>query len=183
MIRAAGEDAVKSGAEDVGILMDEVCSHSLVILNKTPEMLPVLKKANVVDAGGKGLLILLQGMRDVLINNLEDLEIKEINAETVVPAEILEQGKAAQEIEYGYCTEFFIKSKDADIELFKEKLEKIGDSIIVVGAEDVVKVHLHTNEPGYVLSEALKLGELSKIKIDNEGTTQKYHRRTGWRKG
>lgn len=166
VVRAAGESATKSEAEDIGGLMDEVCSHSLVILNKTPEMLPVLKKAKVVDAGGKGLLVLLEGMRDVLLKGLEAVEIRESKAEAV-PAEILDQGEVEQEIEYGYCTEFFIKSKDADLELFKDKLEKIGDSIIVVGSDDIVKVHVHTNEPGYVLSEALKLGDLSKIKIDN----------------
>jgi uncharacterized protein len=166
VIRAAGESASKSESADIGGLMDDVCSHSLVILNKTPEMLPVLKKAKVVDAGGKGLLILLEGMRDVLVKNIEAVEIWEVKAETV-PAETLDQGEVEQEIQYGYCTEFFIKSEDADLELFKDKLEKIGDSIIVVGSYDIVKVHVHTNEPGYVLSEALKLGELSKIKIDN----------------
>jgi len=166
VIRAAGESASKSEAADIGGLMGDVCSHSLVILNKTPEMLPVLKKAKVVDAGGKGLLILLEGMRDVLVKNIEAVEIWEVKAEAV-PAEILDQGEVEQEIQYGYCTEFFIKSEDADLELFKDKLEKIGDSIIVVGSDDIVKVHVHTNEPGYVLSEALKLGELSKIKIDN----------------
>ncbi|MBP1744811.1 MAG: dihydroxyacetone kinase [Firmicutes bacterium] len=166
VVRAAGESAARSEAEDLGGLLDEVCSHSQVILDKTPEMLPVLKKAKVVDAGGKGLLILLEGMRDVLQGDIESVEIREVTKEAV-PAEILDQGEVEQEIEYGYCTEFFIKSKDADLELFKEKLEKIGDSIIVVGSEDIVKVHVHTNEPGYVLSEALKLGELNKIKIDN----------------
>ncbi len=166
VIRAAGDSASKSEAGDLGGLMEEVCAHSLVILNKTPEMLPVLKKAKVVDAGGKGLLVLLEGMKDVLLNNIEAVEIKEARAEAV-PAEMMEQGEVEQEIAYGYCTEFFIKSEDADLELFKEKLEKIGDSIIVVGSDDIVKVHVHTNEPGYVLTEALKLGELNKIKIDN----------------
>lgn len=166
VIRAAGDSASKSEAEDLGGLLDEVCSHSLVILNKTPEMLPVLKKAKVVDAGGKGLLVLLEGMRDVLLNNIEEIEIKEAKA-AAAPAEMMEQGEVEQEIAYGYCTEFFIKSEDADLELFKEKLEKVGDSIIVVGSDDIVKVHVHTNEPGYVLTEALKLGELNKIKIDN----------------
>jgi DAK2 domain fusion protein YloV len=166
VIRAAGESASKSVADDLGGLLEEVCSYSLIILNKTPEMLPVLKKAKVVDAGGKGLLILLEGMRDVLLNDIETVEIRDVKKEAV-PAEILDQGEVEQEIKYGYCTEFFIKSKDADLELFKDKLEKIGDSIIVVGSDDIVKVHVHTNEPGYILSEALKLGELSKIKIDN----------------
>ncbi len=166
VIRAAGESASKSESADIGGLMEDVCSHSLVILNKTPEMLPVLKKAKVVDAGGKGLLILLEGMRDVLVKNIDAVEIWEVKSEAV-PAEILDQGEVEQEIQYGYCTEFFIKSEEADLELFKDKLEKIGDSIIVVGSDDIVKVHVHTNEPGYVLSEALKLGELSKIKIDN----------------
>lgn len=166
VIRAAGESASKSEADDLGRLLEEVCSYSLIILNRTPEMLPVLKKAKVVDAGGKGLLILLEGMRDVLLNDIETVEIIDVKREAV-PAEILDQGELEQEIKYGYCTEFFIKAKDADLETFKDKLEKIGDSIIVVGSDDIVKVHVHTNEPGYILSEALKLGELNKIKIDN----------------
>jgi len=166
VIKAAAESAVKSEAEDLNVLLEEVCNHSLVILNKTPDMLPVLKKAKVVDAGGKGLLILLQGMRDVLIENMESVEIKDVQA-APSEVELFDQGEIEHEIQFGYCTEFFIKSVKADIELFKSKLEKIGDSVIVVGDGDIVKVHVHTNEPGFVLSEALKLGELSKIKIDN----------------
>lgn len=164
VIRAAGESAVKSEANDLALLMDNICSHSLYILNKTPEMLPVLKKAKVVDAGGKGLLILLEGMKEALIENFETIEIQEVST---VSNETVIKELEDEDIEFGYCTEFFILSPTGDIDDFRAKLETIGDSLMVVDSDDVIKVHVHTNDPGLVLSKALKLGELSKIKIDN----------------
>jgi len=164
VIRAAGESALKSENQDIAELMDDICKHSLFILNKTPEMLPVLKKAKVVDAGGKGLLILLEGLREVLIENMESVELKDVKA---APVESAVKDLGEQEIEFGYCTEFFVSAAGADLNSFKSKLESLGDSLIVVGADDIVKVHIHTNDPGFVLSEALKIGEISKIKIDN----------------
>jgi len=164
IIRAAGESALKSEATDITELMDDICKYSLFVLNKTPEMLPVLKKAKVVDAGGKGLLILLEGMREVLSENIESVELMDIKSVSVESA-VKDFGE--QEIEFGYCTEFFVSAPDTKLEEFKAKLYPLGDSLMVVGAEDIVKVHIHTNNPGIVLSEALKLGELNKIKIDN----------------
>lgn len=164
VIRAAGESAVKNSDKDPIELLHEVCKYSEIILNKTPEMLPVLKKAKVVDAGGKGLLILFQGMYEVLKGNLEGLHIVDVKKEKLeTPITSVDFGN----IKYGYCTEFILFSEKVDTEVFRNKLEPKGDSIIVVNQDDIVKIHIHTNDPGWVLSEAVKFGQLSRIKIDN----------------
>lgn len=164
IIRAAGESAVASTSSDITKLMEEVCEHSRNMLNKTPEMLPVLKKAKVVDAGGMGLLVILNGMLEVLKGNLQDKinlsDTKEVKYSAA-------QEFTVEEIKFGYCTEFIILSDKVEINSFRDELEKFGDSIVAVDYEDVVKVHIHTNDPGLILSKAVKLGELSKIKIEN----------------
>jgi uncharacterized protein len=164
IIRAAGESAVNSKSNEITKLMQEVCEYSKVMLNKTPEMLPVLKKAKVVDAGGMGLLVILNGIYDTLKTGLQtELELAApSNITTSAARELYEE-----EIKFGYCTEFIILSQTDNVNSFRDDIEKHGDSIIVVGYEDVVKVHIHTNDPGLVLSKAVKLGELSKIKIEN----------------
>lgn len=165
IIRAAGEGAVKSTTEDITKLMEEVCKHSEDMLNKTPDMLPVLKKAKVVDAGGMGLLIILKGMYEALKNNIEaKIETSQgKSGASFTPASTIE----TEDITFGYCTEFFVLGENINVEKFRDELDPHGDSMIVVGIEDAVKVHIHTNDPGLVLSKAVKLGELSKIKIDN----------------
>ncbi|GAA0734741.1 DAK2 domain-containing protein [Clostridium oceanicum] len=167
IIRAAAESGVKSEASNITDLMEEVCQYSETILNKTPEMLPVLKEAKVVDAGGMGLLIILEGMYEALKNHLE-VEIEEEN-ET---GNLENEGSSVKEfntedIKYGYCTEFFILADKVDVDGFRNELSPLGDSMIVVASEGLVKVHIHTNDPGNILSKAIKLGSLSKIKIDN----------------
>jgi uncharacterized protein len=164
IIRSAGECATKSEEKNITLLLKEICDHCEVVLNKTPDMLPVLKKAKVVDSGGKGLLIILNGMYEALRDGIEDAKIKEFDtAKEKSAAKNLGQ----QDIKYGYCTEFLVHAKDTDVTKFKDELSAVGDSMVVVNDEDIVKVHIHTNDPGWVLSHALKLGELSKIKIDN----------------
>lgn len=164
IIRAAGEKAIASEEQDITKLFKEVCVYSKQVLDKTPEMLPVLKKANVVDAGGMGLLIIFEGMQEALENNIKNAKFVAAKTEKEKNA-IYDLGE--QEIKFGYCTEFFVKTPNPDVESFKNTLEKYGDSMVVVGLEDVIKVHIHTNQPGEVLSKALALGELSKVKIDN----------------
>lgn len=165
VIRAAGEAAIKSTETDITKLMEEVCSHSEDVLAKTPEMLPVLKQAKVVDAGGAGLLVIFKGMLEVL---KDDIEFVEIINETVKESKAsVQKTLSTEDIKYGYCTEFFILSEKVNIDKFKGELEPLGDSMIVVGGEGLVKVHIHTNDPGLILSKAVSLGELSKIKIDN----------------
>jgi len=173
VIKAAGEKAASTKDENITTLMKAVCEHCEEVLNKTPDMLPVLKKAKVVDAGGMGLLIILKGMYEALRDDIQpSLEEKNQNvkSETVMHQQEIDPAQ----IRFGYCTEFFINSKKENLEDFKKDLSCHGDSMIIVGEEGIIKVHIHTNDPGLILSKALKLGELSKIKIDN---MREQHRR------
>lgn len=170
IIRAAAESATNANESDIVRMLDKVCKFSKSVLDKTPDMLPALKEAKVVDAGGMGLLIILEGMYEALNKNIEakieDVKITSDKYNISKPAQASIQ---AEDIKFGYCTEFFVHTNDAaekSLEL-KRTFEPIGDSMIVIGVDDVIKVHIHTNDPGFVLSEAVKLGELSKIKIDN----------------
>ncbi|AAK79701.1 hypothetical protein BJV85_002263 [Clostridium acetobutylicum] len=165
IIRSAGESAVNSKETDITRLMSEVCAASEKMLKKTPDMLPVLKKAKVVDSGGTGLLIILKGMQEALENNIEAVleGVKKSSDVTKPKAEDISDA----EIKFGYCTEFIIHSGTSSVSEFRDDISKLGDSMIVVNVDDITKVHIHTNDPGLVLSKAVKLGELSKIKIDN----------------
>lgn len=167
VVRAAGEGGIKSHQTDITELMKDICIASEDMLSKTPEMLPVLKKAKVVDAGGAGLLIILKGMYQTLSENLESTLLINNSNKGDIPSGAVELGET--EIKFGYCTEFIIMSKDKEVDVssFKNTIEPLGDSMIVVSSDDVIKVHIHTNDPGMVLSEAVKLGTLTKIKIEN----------------
>ena len=161
----------EEGEEDVLVFAEEVLVHMKEVLDITPELLPVLKEAGVVDSGGQGLLTIMEGVLDALNG-------KEVDFTLTVSAP---SGKAATgaandnistaDIKFGYCTEFIImveKHYDMDEELkFKAYLESIGDSIVVVSDEDIVKVHVHTNDPGLAIQKALTYGSLTKMKIDN----------------
>lgn len=163
VIRAAAEAAIEAEAKDLVELMNIVVLESKKMLDKTPELLPALKKAKVVDSGGMGLYIILKGMYDALKDDIK-AEIKDIN-----PAQATASAKGIEDIDikFGYCTEFIVLGDATKAEAFRAEIETLGDSAVVVGYEDVIKVHIHTNDPGDVLSRAVKLGELSKIKIDN----------------
>ncbi len=156
--------------EDVLYFLEEVIRHMEEVLAYTPELLPVLKEAGVVDSGGQGLLEIMKGALDALTGKEVDIEIPV--AKPVVKA----VGAAADDIstadiKFGYCTEFIImleKEYTMDTELeFKAYLESIGDSIVVVSDDDIVKVHVHTNDPGLAIQRALTYGSLTKMKIDN----------------
>lgn len=140
-----------------------VIKHGEVILEKTPEMLPVLKQAGVVDAGGKGLINIFIGALEALTGTEEILieEIIEKNENTYSYIE------TEGDIKFGYCTEFIINNSTIDESTFKDKIEDFGDSMLVVGGENIIKVHIHTNNPGQILQNALQYGELIDIKIDN----------------
>jgi len=139
-------------------------------LDNTPNLLPVLKQAGVVDSGGMGVLYIMMGAANALDEDF-DLDISSFDAKDIsLPS--FSDTDSSQSIEFGYCTEFFIKNlhpyiKDEDIEKLKQKLERFGDSIVVVGDMDLIKVHFHTNMPGKGLQLGLRFGELSNIKIDN----------------
>lgn len=165
VIRAAAESATKCDADDIVTFLQEVNKDSKIMLDRTPELLPALKKAKVVDSGGMGLYIILQGMLEALKDGIE-AEIKDIeisSGDSKVGAKSTED----IDIKFGYCTEFIILGDARKAKEFQNTIEPLGDSMIVVGYEDVIKVHIHTNDPGLVLSHAVKIGELSKIKIDN----------------
>lgn len=168
IIKAAGESALCSEAESFEELFNEVCEDCKVMLDKTPEMLPQLKQAKVVDAGGMGLLIILKGML-ASIKGGEDVtlfgegEQGEASQEYEIPGAEIDPAN----IKFGYCTEFIILSEVKNIPAFKEFLEARGDSLVLVGMDDMTKVHVHTNDPGEILSKAVSLGQLSKIKIEN----------------
>ena len=164
VIRAASEAAVKSKKTDIVELLGEIVVESKVMLDKTPDLLPALKKAKVVDSGGMGLYIILQGMYDALKDGIK-AEIKDISAKASTGASA--QAIEDIDIKFGYCTEFIILGDASKAKAFQDEIEPLGDSMIVVGYDDVIKVHIHTNDPGLVLSKAVAVGELSKIKIDN----------------
>lgn len=158
--------------EDLTAIFEEAIEYGDYVLSKTPDMLPVLKQAGVVDSGGQGLMTVLKGAFDAFLG-------KEIDFDKVATAAPVGEKKAVNaqqaldnvDIKFGYCTEFIInleKEFDIDEELkFKAFLESIGDSIVVVADDEIVKVHVHTNEPGVAITRALTYGSLSRMKIDN----------------
>ncbi|MBQ3559103.1 MAG: DAK2 domain-containing protein [Agathobacter sp.] len=154
--------------DDLVYFCDEVIKHADYVLSQTPEMLPVLKQAGVVDSGGQGLMQVLKGAYDALLG-------KEVDYTIDVPAAgssfVKISAETEAEIKFGYCTEFIIvlnKPMTDKEELdFKAFLESIGDSIVVVADDEVTKTHVHTNDPGLAIQRALTYGSLSKIKIDN----------------
>ena len=164
VIRAAAEGATGTKADDVVEFLNSVVLDAKTMLDKTPELLPALKKAKVVDSGGMGLYIILKGMHEALRDNIK-AEIKDIKVAEAGGASA--QGLEDIDIKFGYCTEFIVLGDATKANAFQEDIEKLGDSCIVVGYEDVIKVHIHTNDPGTVLAKAVQIGELSKIKIDN----------------
>lgn len=163
----AGE-LVEDGREDLSEFMQEVISHAEYVLSQTPEMLPVLKQAGVVDSGGQGLVEVLRGCYDAFLGKEIELDLSDFRPASAV-VKVEQQDEV--DIKFGYCTEFIILlSKTFNIKHemdFKEYLESIGDSIVVVADDDVVKVHVHTNDPGLAIQKALKYGALSNLKIDN----------------
>ncbi len=174
VIRLVAEQAqtLKRKYLDFETFFPEILKAGNEAVALTPSLLPVLKKAGVVDAGGKGLMYILEGMYKALMGeqvSADESMISQGEQETVMDhADIMSLGN----IEFAYCTEFFIvnlnkKTTTADIERLREFLMTIGDSVIVIGDLEFVKVHVHTNEPGVALTKALQLGELDKLKIEN----------------
>lgn len=166
VIRATAESAEASKANNIVDLLKESTVGAKVMLDRTPELLPALKKAKVVDSGGMGLYIILKGMLEALEEGIE-AEVKDITISAGGGSATGAKATADEEIKFGYCTEFIILGDASRAQEFQDKIESLGDSMIVVGYEDVIKCHIHTNDPGKVLSHAVQIGELSKIKIDN----------------
>ena len=170
---AKGADkALELAENDISLddFLKQVIEEADAVLAKTPEMLPVLKEAGVVDSGGQGLVQVLKGAYDAFLGKEIDYTVEPAESTKKAPAQEKE-APAQAEIRFGYCTEFIImleKEYTPQTEQeFKGFLESIGDSIVVVSDEDVVKVHVHTNDPGKAISRALTYGSLTRIKIDN----------------
>lgn len=157
------------GCTDLDFFFDEVIKYADEVLLQTPEMLPVLKQAGVVDSGGQGLVQVLKGAYDAFLG--KEIDFSAVETPASAPAVSAAGAQEEVDIKFGYCTEFIIMlSRNFNIKNemdFKDYLESIGDSIVVVADDDVVKVHVHTNDPGLAIQKALKYGALSNLKIDN----------------
>ena len=156
-------------SDDLVHVIDEIIKHGDYVLSQTPEMLPVLKQAGVVDSGGQGLRTVIKGAFDALLGKEIDYTLEPVQtAGTKVTEEVPMDDV---EIKFGYCTEFIInldkEMPKSEEKAFKEFLESIGDSIVLVADDEIVKVHVHTNEPGVAITKALTYGSLSRMKIDN----------------
>lgn len=175
--RVIAEDVEKVAGqyEEVEDLFKVVISAGDAILRRTPEMLPVLKQAGVVDSGGMGLMVVYRGMYAALSGEPIEAGVGEAKADGALPGEFVDEhdeGLRVEDIQFGYCTEFIVSHprpdmKESEVERLRKRLERIGDCVLVISDLSVVKVHVHTNEPGKALQYALELGELDAIKIDN----------------
>ena len=161
-------ELAKEGCDDLGVFFDEVVKYADEVLAKTPEMLPVLKQAGVVDSGGQGLVQVLKGAVDIYMGRESDVHI-DVEAATPTPKQAT--AEAEVDIKFGYCTEFIVllnKPLNVKQEMdFKAFLESIGDSIVMVADDEICKVHVHSNDPGLAIQRALMYGQLSNMKIDN----------------
>ena len=180
VIRAMADSSIKLAKKetDMASFLKAVLDVGEEALSMTPELLPVLKKAGVVDAGGRGLLVIFNGFLKIVSGDESDLKLQadtdRMGDGAVVTdgnAELIDYNSLA-DIEFAYCTEFFIininkKTTVADIDKLRETLMTLGDSVICIGDLNLIKVHVHTNQPGVALTHALKLGELNGLKIEN----------------
>ncbi len=175
VIRVIAEETAKVAAqhEDVVTLFKQILVSGDNILRKTPDMLPVLKQAGVVDSGGMGLMVVLRGMYAALAGEPVEVVV-EGKSDEALPGEFVDEhaNLRVEDIQFGYCTEFIVSHprpdmKESEVVRLRSRLERIGDCVLVISDMSVVKVHVHTNEPGKALQYALELGELDAIKIDN----------------
>ena len=165
-----GVELAEEGEKDLEAFFGQVIEHAEYVLNQTPEMLPVLMQAGVVDSGGQGLVEVLKGCNDAFLGKEVVFEQPERVNKAVSDGNTMPVQQEA-DIKFGYCTEFIIMlekpvSKEKENQL-KAYLESIGDSIVVVADEEIIKVHVHTNDPGLAIQKALTYGALSNMKIDN----------------
>ncbi|WP_302626510.1 DAK2 domain-containing protein [uncultured Eubacterium sp.] len=164
-------------SDDLVFVIDEIIKHGDFVLSQTPEMLPVLKQAGVVDSGGQGLMTVLKGAYDALLGKEIDYTLETVASSVNVTTDDIPMDEA--DIKFGYCTEFIINLNhpmpESEEKSFKEFLESIGDSIVLVADEEIVKVHVHTNQPGEAFTKALTYGSLSRMKVDN--MREEHHER------
>ena len=170
--------AAAAAAADPNAVWETICVEAEASLKRTPELLPVLKKAGVVDAGGQGLCIILRAMQKVFEGGaVEDGEITEKTTKTKA---VSAAGSFETDIKFTYCTEFIVareKGNDRDPLRLRAYLESIGDCVVVVDDEEIIKVHVHTNDPGKALSEGVKYGQFETVKVEN---MRIQHENAGW---
>ena len=166
---AAKASELSETAEDLQPFLEEILSCAEDVLERTPDMLPVLKEAGVVDSGGQGYVEVLRGALDAFLGK-EVADTVKIPEVSVSPLRVSTPAQE-EEIRFGYCTEFIVLLEDPmsteTVQGFKDYLSSIGDSLVVVADEELVKVHVHTNDPGLALQKGLSYGQLSRMKIDN----------------
>ena len=171
--RVVAEDAIKqanAAPDDYDALMTTILKSGEAILKRTPDMLPALTQAGVVDSGGRGLLLIYTGYAAVMRG--EEITESTVNMEDDGVAVFEDNHETIEEIKFAYCTEFIIQNlrddcTDGDVDSFRRRLNRIGDSVVVVSDLGMVKVHVHTNNPGNALEYGLELGELVNLKIEN----------------
>jgi len=174
VIKAMAEKSkqIKGSAKSFEEFFTDVIAHGETTLQMTPDMLPVLKKAGVVDAGGRGLMFMFSGFYKALTGEMTEIEFVDNVEKDITSEELHIDYESLADIKFAYCTEFFIiniyeKTTDADINALRTRLMEIGDCVVCVGDLQLVKVHVHTNEPNRALGYALQLGELNGVKIEN----------------
>ena len=164
-------------SEDLSFVIDEIIKHGDYVLSQTPEMLPVLKQAGVVDSGGQGLMVVIKGAFDAFLGKEVDYTLENVSPSAGMVTDDIPLDEA--DIKFGYCTEFIINLNhpmpEAEEKSFKDFLESIGDSIVLVADDEIVKVHVHTNQPGEAFTRALTYGSLSRMKVDN--MREEHHER------
>ena len=168
ILTVARESAEKSlelanAEQDIVSFIEKVIAQAEDTLKRTPDMLKVLKDAGVVDSGGKGLIFIYQGALAAITGKESEI----YTYENTVEAIHVEEEHVIGDLQFGYCTEFILHAKNANIDKFRDRIKDYGDSVLVVGNEEIIKVHIHTNHPGEVMEKAIKLGYLADIKIDN----------------
>ena len=171
--RVASEEAAACGAEDVPALWDVVMAAGQKALEDTPNLLPVLKKAGVVDAGGQGIMVIFEGMQQVfdgkgIVAGAEVAAKPKVSSEAAGKGVFTDDLMKVEDIKNGYCTQFLLhKDENASVERLRAFLESNGDSVVVIEDDDVANCHVHTSDPGMMLSEAIKYGYLTNFKIEN----------------
>ncbi|MCI9126543.1 MAG: DAK2 domain-containing protein [Eubacterium sp.] len=164
-------------SDDLSYVIDEIIKHGDYVLSQTPEMLPVLKQAGVVDSGGQGLMVVIKGAYDAFLGKEVDYTLETAGTGSSMVVDDIPLDEA--DIKFGYCTEFIINLDNPmpqeEEKSFKDFLESIGDSIVLVADDEIVKVHVHTNQPGEAFTRALTYGSLSRMKIDN--MREEHHER------
>ncbi len=167
VIRKSAQAAVEFQGDDIELLLNEVILKGNKTLAKTTQMLPQLQQAGVVDAGGQGLMFVLEGFAEALDGR--DVVLTTAQSAKKAAADTPQQSIKTEDIKYAYCTEFIINKYDpsSSADALRGAIESKGDCMLIIDEDEIVKVHIHTNNPGYVLEQAVKLGEMINIKIDN----------------